>query len=311
MLVNRVILELGITGGTHRIPGFLEAAATRGHTGGGIIGAVHEITRILDGRRYHVLPHQRIAAPGCNGIHLERGDGVQRIAPIAEMPVAAIAGRVVFHDITREHHVLIRHMDHDIARRVRAAQMHQVDPAVAQIDGHVIAEGRGGPSQAGDALMPLEQARETLELAVPILLTTLHHHGAGLVAHDDLTGPKGGCAQHAHGVVMGQHHMADRLVGDRAHAVDHLVRQTRGRLRLDDHHGLVADDDAGIGVPLGGEGIHTLAHFGEGDLLFGHVALRCKSLGHGSSFLRSVPGQGWDASGGDSLGKKKRKAYLA
>ena len=51
--------------------------------------------------------------------------------------------------------------------------------------------------------------------------------------------------------------MADRLVGHLAHLFDHLVGKPRRGLRLDDHHAVVADDDAGIGVALGGEGPET------------------------------------------------------
>ena len=43
--------------------------------------------------------------------------------------------------------------------------MHQVHAAVAQINGHRVAECGGGPGQAGDAFMPFEQAGKALKLA--------------------------------------------------------------------------------------------------------------------------------------------------
>ena len=53
---------------------------------------------------------------------------------------------------------------------------------------------------------------------------------------------------------MRQHHMADRLVGHAADFFDHLIGHTRRRLGVDDHDAVIADDDPGIGIALGGEG---------------------------------------------------------
>jgi len=76
---------------------------------------------------------------------------------------------VVFDDVAGEHHVFIRHVDDDVARGMRAAQMHQIDAAVAQIDRHIVGKGGGGVGQAGDGFVPLKQAGEALEFAVPVL----------------------------------------------------------------------------------------------------------------------------------------------
>ena len=121
---------------------------------------------------------------------------------------------MIFDDIAREHHVLVGDMNDDISGGVRAPQMHKVNPAVAQIDRHVIVEGGGGIGQPWDTFMALKQPWEPLKFAVPILLTTFDHHGAGRVAHDNLVGVKGRSAQYPHRVIMGQHQMADWLVGD-------------------------------------------------------------------------------------------------
>ncbi len=72
---------------------------------------------------------------------------------------------------------------------------------------------------------------------------------------------------------MGQHQMRDRLVGDLAHFLDDLIRQTRGGLCLHNHDAVIADDHAGVGVPFGGKGPQIAAHLIKGDLLFGQVAL--------------------------------------
>ena len=91
-------------------------------------------------------------------------------------------------------------------------------------------------------------------------------------------------AQHAHRVIVRQHHVLDRLVGDGADVLDHRLRHLRRRLRIDHHDRIVADHDAGVGIALGREGIGVLAEAAEGDLLLRHVRLR----GEGSCHL-SVP----------------------
>ena len=103
---------------------------------------------------------------------------------------------MIFDDIAGEHDVLIGHMDDNIARRMRAAQLHQVHPAIAKENRHAARETGGGPCQAGDAVMPLKQAREALELAVPIFLPALCHHTARGIRHQDLPRAIGRGAQH-------------------------------------------------------------------------------------------------------------------
>ena len=58
---------------------------------------------------------------------------------------------------------------------------------------------------------------------------------------------------------MGQHDMGDRLVRHLADLLDYLVRQPGRGLGLDDHHAVVADDDAGVRVALRREGPEILA----------------------------------------------------
>ena len=78
---------------------------------------------------------------------------------------------------------------------------------------------------------------------------------------------------------MGQNDMVERLVGDRADAIDHLARQTRSGLRLDHHDAVIADDHTGIGIALGGEGVKPLADPGKAGLFLRQVTLRCACLG--------------------------------
>ena len=187
-------------------------------------------------------------------------------------------------------------MDHDVTCRMGAAKVHEIHAAVTQMHGHAVVEGGGGVGEAWDAFMPLEQAREPLELGVPVLLSALHHHAARGFSHDDLVRAIGRGPQHAHGVIMRQHHMADRFVCNAADLFDDLVCQTRRCLRLNYHNGVVADDHAGVGVSLGGEGPQVAPDLVEGYFLLGHVALGGKCFGHGfvltSVVLRGVGGMG-------------------
>ena len=79
---------------------------------------------------------------------------------------------------------------------------------------------------------------------------------------------------------MRQHHIFDRLVGDGAHPLDHLVGHRRRRLRVEHDAAVVADDDSRIGIALGGEGIEIGADLGEGDFLLRHVGRRCETFCH-------------------------------
>ena len=75
------------------------------------------------------------------------------------------------------------------------------------------------------------------------------------------------------GVVMGDDDMADRLRGDAADLCDQLLRQRRRAQRIDHHHALVGDHEAGIRdeVAIGGR-----AHRG---LALHHPDTRCNAPG--------------------------------
>jgi hypothetical protein len=128
--------------------------------------------------------------------------------------------------------------------------------------------------------MPFKQARKALELAVPIFLPPLDHHGPRHIRHDDLFGTIGRSPQYANRVIMGQHHMADRFIGETADLFDGYFCQTRGRLCLDDHNARVADDHARVRVTLGGKDPKTVPDFIKSDFLFGHIPLGCECLSH-------------------------------
>jgi len=108
-------------------------------------------------------------------------------------------------------------------------------------------------------------------------------HAASGVGHDDLRRAIGRGAKHPDGVVVGQHHVRDRLVGHGADFLDHHVGQAGRRLCVDDHDAVIADDNAGVGIALGCEGPKAVAHFGEADGLLAQVALGCECFGHRAS----------------------------
>ena len=90
----------------------------------------------------------------------------------------------------------------------------------------------------------------------------------------------GGGAKDAHGVIVRQQDVFDRLVGDLLHPVDHLPRHHRRGLGVDHHHAVVADDDPGIRVALGGEGVEVGPDGIEGDGLVGQIAGRGETRAH-------------------------------
>ena len=167
----------------------------------------------------------------------------------------------------------------------------QLDAALAEIERHALLEGDGRPGEAGDGLGGAEQAREAAVFGIPVLLAALGDHGAAFLRADHLLRLVGRGAEHAHGVVVREHDVLDRLVGDLAHAVDDQLGHHRRRLRVDDDDAVVADDHAAVGIALGREGVEVAADLGEGDLLLGHVAGGGKVLGHVSvSPVRCHPG---------------------
>ncbi len=283
MFINCVVGEFRIAFRADCVPRFFQRTATGSDLLNRTIGALDEIAGVLDGGVDHFFANQRIPTAGRNGVHVEGGDVVQRVTPIGEVTVAAIAGRVVFHDVAGEHDVLVGYVNHYVAGGMGATQMHQVDATVAQIDGHVIAEGSGGVGQARNRLMAFEQAREPLELAVPVFLSALHHHRAGGVAHDDLVRAISAGPQYANRVIVSQDHVANRFVRNGTHTVDHLLSKTRGGLRLDNHHTVVSNDHSRVRVTFRSKGVEPVTDLVESNLLFRHVALRRERFCHRGS----------------------------
>ena len=68
-----------------------------------------------------------------------------------------------------------------------------------------------------------------------------------------------GGAEHAHGMIVRQQNVFDRLVGHLGDARYDVLGHQRCRLRVDDHAAVVADDHAGVRVAFGGVGEQAIA----------------------------------------------------
>jgi len=223
---------------------------------------------------------QRRAAPGHQGQRVELGDVVQRLRPVLEVGVSGVGGGVEFDQVARQQRLLARQPHHGVALGVATAQLQQLHFQLAQPQGHLAGEGHGRPGQAfGHGLQAAEQAREASDLAGLVLLAALDDEVVGVLAGQDLLRLVGAGAQHAHGVVVGEHHVLDGLVGDFADAADHVGSHGGRGLGVGHQHGVVANDDAGVRVAFGRVGPGMFRDLFEGDLFFFKVGCRGERLG--------------------------------
>ena len=216
---------------------------------------------------------QRVASPGHQRLGLEVAKLLQSLRPVLVVGVAAIGGGAVLDEIAAEQRALLGQPDDRIALGMAAAGMDDVDLQLAQPQGHAVAEGDGGPGQPWNGLSCLEEARKALQLGLVVLCATLDDHVARGLAANDVLGTVAAGTQHAHGVIVREHHVLDGLVGNGADALDNLLRHLRRRLGVDHHHRVVADHDARVGIALRREGVCMFGKTAEGDLLVRHIRL--------------------------------------
>src|SRR5471030_1703598 len=110
----------------------------------------------------------------------------ERRRPLFELSIAAIAGRVIFHEVAREQHLLRRQPHHRIALRVTRAEMRNLHFELAQPQGNFLFEDEGRPSQARHRFDAREKARKTLDLRLHVLLAALDDHLVRTAARDHL-----------------------------------------------------------------------------------------------------------------------------
>ena len=113
-----------------------------------------------------------------------------------------------------------------------------------------------------------------------ILLAALRDQSARRVGGENLGALEGGGAERPRRVIMRQQHVFDRLVGDLGDARDQLAGHRRRRLRIDHHHAVVANDDAGVGIAFAGIGVEPWAQLVEGDFFVAEFLSRGKRLRH-------------------------------
>src|SRR5262245_37677251 len=78
-------------------------------------------------------------------------------------------------------------------------------------------------------------------------------------------------------MVVGQQNIFDRLVRDLRDASSHVVSQCRGRLCIDNHYRIVADDDAGVWIAFRRVSIEARSDLIERNLLFAKILGRSES----------------------------------
>src|SRR6516225_7298245 len=149
------------------------------------------------------------------------------------MCIAAITGRVIFDEISREHDPGVRDPCHDVARGVTSAELYELHLAFAKEERHLAFEGERRPSQTWDALCISEQPWKAAKLRFPILLPALGYESMGLLRGNDPLGLVSRCAQYANGVIVREDDVFDRLVGDGANLLDHLPRHSGCCLRVE------------------------------------------------------------------------------
>ena len=132
----------------------------------------------------------------------------------------------------------------------------------------------------GTESTPSEQARKASELRIEILLAAFHDQIVRIAARDDVLCAVCRRAQHAHRMIVTEHDVLDRFVGDRAYPRDDVLRHDRRRLRVDHEHAVVTDHDAGVRIAFRRVRICTRREFGERDLLRCEIALRRELLCH-------------------------------
>ncbi len=137
-----------------------------------------------------------------------------------------------------------------------------------------------GPGQTGNALDEAKQPREAADLGIHIRLAALGDQSARRRRGQYFRAGIGGSAEHPHGVIVREQQIFDRLVGDLGDPLDDLPCHHRRGLGVDHHHAVVADNDPGIGIAFGGEGIKVGPDGVEGNRLVGQIGGRGKIRAH-------------------------------
>src|SRR5690606_33960548 len=122
---------------------------------------------------------------------------------------------------------------------------------ITQVDRHFAIESDGGPGQPGrHRLYIAEQPRKTGDFAGFVLFAALDDQVVGVAAGDDFLGVVSRSTQHAHSVIVGKQDVFDGLVGDFFNTAYDILCHDRSGLGVDDHDGVVANNDVCVGVAV-------------------------------------------------------------
>ena len=102
----------------------------------GLVGVAQEVAGQRDALGDGIDADQRVAAARHQRVGLDAVEAGERGRPVGEVRVAAVAGRLVLDDVAGEHHVGVRHVGDDVAGRVGAADLAQLDAALAEVERH-------------------------------------------------------------------------------------------------------------------------------------------------------------------------------
>ena len=85
---------------------------------------------------------------------------------------------MVLDDVAGEHHLLVGYPDDGVAGGMGAAELHDVDAALAEIDGHLVGEcgGRAGEGR-GISSWPWNSRGKRPNSLSPVLLAAFLDHG--------------------------------------------------------------------------------------------------------------------------------------
>ncbi len=154
---------------------------------------------------------------------------------------------------------------------------------LAEEQGHFLFEHERRPRQARHRFDAGEETRETFDFRLHVRFATLDDHLVRAAARDHLLRAFfeiRRCAEHAHGVVVRQHDVFDRFVGNAADLCDEVLRHGRRGGGVDDQHAVVADDHARVRIAFSGVRVGVLGQLGPRDFLDFQVCLGCECLCH-------------------------------
>jgi hypothetical protein len=196
----------------------------------------------------------RRPASGHDPLRTELLDAVERRRrPLLDERVAHVRRGARLDEVAGEEHALLRQPHSGVALCVPAPEVEQLHLPPAEVEPQRVREGHVRIRQAGDRVDIREEPREPARLRLEVGLATLEDPAARPLVRDDPVRLERRGAEHADGVVVREHEVADGLVCEPTQLVEPLARMRRRRACVDGEHGLFADHRPDVGVALRGE----------------------------------------------------------